>query len=308
MPMGLLSSSRRKQSRDLGDSAADDTHVVCFNGHGDSRRRKSQYPVLVRTRTLSTEENHWGSTNGIREMPVVLQNGVVSGERELKKLLADTQPVGRWQDRLKRLLGIYIMPHDAFKALAFLQENMDTAIIAVQDPTQSLGYPALCINIDHKPQIFDLQHWKGIMYALHFELTEPDGRHDIDLVEVKVTRQVTLGSLLGFKFLLHCLSNISWDMLRMLLSLSAGEALGLLAVMQNLHSRHHGHVDLSTLQDLYARYPHQMSELGFTVNRRASRKRKEVTWLPPQSSDSANNLEVALIGLFHNGSGLETYI
>ncbi|XP_076463225.1 uncharacterized protein LOC143295420 isoform X3 [Babylonia areolata] len=238
----------------------------------------------------------------------VLQNGVVSGERELKKLLADTQPVGRWQDRLKRLLGIYIMPHDAFKALAFLQENMDTAIIAVQDPTQSLGYPALCINIDHKPQIFDLQHWKGIMYALHFELTEPDGRHDIDLVEVKVTRQVTLGSLLGFKFLLHCLSNISWDMLRMLLSLSAGEALGLLAVMQNLHSRHHGHVDLSTLQDLYARYPHQMSELGFTVNRRASRKRKEVTWLPPQSSDSANNLEVALIGLFHNGSGLETYI
>lgn len=312
--MGHLPSSRRKQSRDLGDSAADD---IYFNGPGASRHRVrsrrgnyQQNPVrLVRTRTLSTDLDDGRSpgtaNNGLRARLLVLQNGAVNGEREIKKLLADTQPVARWQERLRRLLSVYIMPHDAYQALAFLEKNMDTAIVAVEDPSQSVGYPALYIDVKHKPQIFDQQHWKDIMIALHFDITEPEGRHDFDLIEVKVTRQVTLGSLLGFKFLLHCLSNISWVMLRMLLALTHDEAHRLVAVMQSPHSHHHGHVDLSALQDLCARYPNELSTLGFSVTK--NRRKKEVTW-HPQPSDCVHSLEVGLIGLFHNGSGLETFI
>ncbi|KAL8584576.1 hypothetical protein ACOMHN_002306 [Nucella lapillus] len=311
--MGLLPSSRRRQSRDLGDSAADDIYI---DGPGADRRRGRSWRGshqensvrLVRTRTLSTDLDDGrvaGTANsGLWSSSLVLQKGAVGEEREVRKLLMDTQPVARWQQRLRRLLSGYIMPLHAYQALAFLEKNMDTAIVAVEDPSQSLGYPALFIDITPKPQLFDLQHWKDILIALHFDITEPEGNHDLDLVEVKVTRQVTLGSLLGFKFLLQCLSNVSWDMLRMLLALSNEEAHILMVVMQSPH-HHHGHVDLSGLQDLYARYPNELSTLGFSTAK--NRQKREVTWRP-QSSDSVYNMEVALIGLFHNGGGLEAHI
>ena len=71
-------------------------------------------------------------------------------------------------------------------------------------------------------------------------------------------------------------------------------------VLAGRDSRHH-----VVIEGLHARYPDQLSALGFDVTR--VKGSKEVTWQAP-SSDCIHHLQVALAGLHHDGSGLETYI
>ncbi|XP_070196261.1 uncharacterized protein [Littorina saxatilis] len=246
------------------------------------------------------------SVNAAMAQPqCVSQNGRdgSDGQAELTRLLGDIRPTSRWQEPLKQLLGSYIMPQEVQRALSFLAENIDTAMKAVKDPSHSLGYPALCIDIKHKPLVFNLDCWKKIMIALHFDLTEPEGSQQLDLIEVKVTDNVTLPPLAGFKILLKSLSSVSGELFRMVLALTPEEAMRLLAVMQDAFGGNKPQ-DHEIIQKLHARYPDQLSALGFVTSRRHS----DVTWHPPSSSDVTYNLEVVLIGLYHDGSGLETYI
>ena len=85
--------------------------------------------------------------------------------------------------------------------------QMDTACRAVMDPAHSAGYPALFIDIKHKPTVFHIDCWKKIMMGLYFEITEPESNRQLDLIEVKVTKHVTLAPLVGFKILLQSLSS-----------------------------------------------------------------------------------------------------
>lgn len=63
--------------------------------------------------------------------------------------------------------------------------------------------------------------------------------------------------------------------------------------------------DHDVIQGLHACYPDQLSALGFSITK--VNRSKAVMWQSP-SSDHIQHLQVALAGLHHDGSGLETYI
>lgn len=83
--------------------------------------------------------------------------------------------------------------------------QMNTAMLAVQDHSTCPGYPSLFINMRSKPSIFPIDAWKHILLSLHFDLTEPEGNRDLDLIEVNVTANVTLPLLQGFTLILQSL-------------------------------------------------------------------------------------------------------
>ena len=95
--------------------------------------------------------------------------------------------------------------------LSLVHFQMDTAIRALRDPSHSTGYPALFIDIQHKPTVFNIDCWKKIMIGLYFEITEPESNRQLDLIEVKVTKLVTSVTLAGFKILLQSLSSTYYE-------------------------------------------------------------------------------------------------
>ena len=107
----------------------------------------------------------------------------------------------------------------------FVVLQMDAAIRAVKDPSNSMGYPCLYIDIKKKPVVFDIDCWKKIMISLHFEITEPEGNRELDLIEVTITKHVGLGALHGLKVFLQSLLGRFW--LSLSLSLSPSRKLSL---------------------------------------------------------------------------------
>ncbi|KAK7501073.1 hypothetical protein BaRGS_00007558 [Batillaria attramentaria] len=320
--MGRPALSKSARPRDLADCLASDNHIANEDyGKPSGSGSKSRSPVrLVRLRTLSSERDGGGQgrrSNG-RKMSllgqcgldlirstVVIRNGTGSEHLYLTRLLSDTQPPGRWQEPLKSLLTVYIQCSEAKQAVSFLLANMDTAIRAVQDPDGSLGYPSLYIDVRAKPRTINIDHWKKILLGLHFDLTEPEGNRDIDLIEVKITKYVTLALLSGFKLLLQSLLAMDWDMLRMVLAFNPQEGLELLTVLQNVLMPGEKLQNTQILVNLHSRYPDQLSALGFHLTR--SKGTWEAGWRRPDT-DHIFHVEVVLLGLYHDGSGLESFI
>ncbi|XP_025109585.1 uncharacterized protein LOC112573429 isoform X2 [Pomacea canaliculata] len=233
------------------------------------------------------------------------RNGFENAHLYLTRLLQDTQPPSRWQHHLRTLLSIYIQHNDAKQALLFLMNTMNTAMLAVQDHSTCPGYPSLFINMRSKPSIFPIDAWKHILLSLHFDLTEPEGNRDLDLIEVNVTANVTLPLLQGFTLILQSLLGLDWGMLRMLLAIDADDGLRLLSSLQDVVVQSSHIEDIEILLQLYARYPDELSALGFSYR---SKVRPQMTWQRPENDDVSHMIEVALLGLFHDGSGLEVFI
>ena len=103
--------------------------------------------------------------------------------------------------------------------MGFNHFQMEAAYRAVKDPAHSEGYPALFIDIQHKPIVFHIDFWKKILLGLYFEITEPESNRQLDLIEVTVTKHVTLAPLIGFKVLLQsllrmCCQTSNYDYIR----------------------------------------------------------------------------------------------
>lgn len=247
------------------------------------------------------------NNNGSRMSLLVIRNGTGNEHLYLTRLLSDTQPPTRWQEPLRSLLSVYIMQSEAKQAATFLLHNIETAVRAVQDPKNSPGHPSIFIDVKTKPRVINIDHWKNILLGLHFDLTEPEGLRDIDLIEVKVTKYVTLAMLSGFKLLLQSIIALDWDMLRMSLALNSKEAMDLLCVLQNVLTTGGEQLQDTSevLVNLHARYPDQLSALGFLIQR--NKRVWDTTWKRPDS-DHIFHLEVVLLGFYHDGSGLESFI
>jgi hypothetical protein len=85
--------------------------------------------------------------------------------------------------------------------------QITTAYHSIQHPEHALGYPAIKIDVARKPVVFDIHLWKKILIALHFEITEPEGNRQADLIEIKITQNVTPRSLKAFTSFLQSMTS-----------------------------------------------------------------------------------------------------
>ncbi|XP_041358660.1 uncharacterized protein LOC121375325 [Gigantopelta aegis] len=256
-----------------------------------------------------TSEQNVASNNDLIHGQTMNLQAVINGNGNehvyMTRLLGDTNPI-QWQTAMKKLLKTYIVETTAKQAVSFLLDNVDTAIRALKDPEHSPGYPALCIETKRMPAILDLDCWKFILIGLNFEITEPEGNHRLDYMEVQVTEKVTMSSLLGLRIMLDSLLELDWNNFRMMLYLEDQEGYNLLCVLQDVLRMTSTIKKMDFVKQLFERYRESMESIGFHKHR-IDRKTVDIMWDKP-STDQLYLCEVVLFGLYHHGKGLETFV